>query len=223
MQKRSILLDDYDTAIDGQWTLTALEFPTPDPILNLVDIPGRLAGPLDLSTVLTNGEPRYGSRELRAVFESSEGDRTARQQRIDELVNRFHGRRINIVLPDKPDYYAVGRLVVRQLYNDLAHASVEITGVCEPWLYSLYERVIGVPLNTEEFTTIDMPNGSMPAIPTIEVTTDTTLRWKGVSTTINAGTFTSLDIILTAGENTLEAKSLTKAGYIQITYRGGTL
>lgn len=134
MQKRSILFGSYNTAAHGFWTLTALEFPTPDPVTHLVQVPGRLTGPLDLSTALTSGEPRYGSRNLRAVFESSEGDRAARQARIEEMINTLHGQRVNIVLPDTPDYYAVGRLTVRQLYNDLAHASVEVTGVCEPWI-----------------------------------------------------------------------------------------
>ena len=223
MQKRYILLDDYNTANHGLWTLTALEFPTPDPVLHLVDIPGRITGPLDLSTVLTNGEPRYSSRTFRATFESSEGDRASRQAKIAELVNRFHGQQVNIVLPDQPDYYAVGRLTVRQLYNDLAHASVEVTGVCEPWLYALQETVVTANLNTSTFTALTLSNERKPAVPTIEVTTNTTLRWKGTSVNINAGTFTSLDLVLGAGEHTLEARSMTQAGRITITYREGTL
>jgi hypothetical protein len=223
MQKRYILLNDYNTATHGQWTLTALEFPTPEPVLNLVDIPGRLTGPLDLSTILTNGEPRYSSRSFRAIFESSEGDRAARQSRIAELVNRFHGQRVNIVLPDQPNHYAVGRLTVRQLYNDLAHASVEVTGVCEPWLYARSETVVTANLNTSTFTALTLSNERKPAIPTIEVTTDTTIRWKGANYTVNAGTLTSLDLLLGAGESTLEARSMTQAGRITITYREGTL
>lgn len=223
MEKRSIRLGDYDTAVQGLWTLTTLEFPTPDPVTNMIQVPGRITGPLDLSTVLTNGEPRYGSRTLRAVLESSDGNRAARQTRINEMVNQFHGQRVNIVLPDYPEHYAVGRLTVRQLYNDLAHASVEVTGVCEPWLYALEETLVTANLTTASFTALSIPNTRKPAVPTVKVTTDTVLRWKGTTLNVSAGTYTSLDLILTEGENTLEARSATQAGTITITYREGTL
>ena len=223
MQKRSIRLGDYDTAAQGLWTLTTLEFPTPDPVTNMIQVPGRITGPLDLSTVLTNGEPRYGSRNLRAVLESSEGNRAARQTRIDEMVNLLHGRRVNIVLPDYPDHYAVGCLTIRQLYNDLAHASVEVTGVCEPWLYASDETIVTANLTTAAFTTLRIPNARKPAVPTVKVTTDTILRWKGATLNVSSGTFSSLDLILADGENTLEARSATQAGTITITYQEGTL
>lgn len=222
MLKRSIIFDNYGTATNG-WTLTALEFPTPDPVTNLVHVPGRLKGPLDLSTVLTNGDPRYGSRNLRAVFESSEGTRENRRERISTMVNKLHGQRVQIVLPDHPDHYAVGRLSVRVLYNDLVHASVEVTGVCEPWLYAADETIITADLTTGAFTTINLPNERMPVTPTIEVTTDTILRWRGANLNVNAGSFISLDFILNAGENTLEARSMSQAGKITITYREGSL
>lgn len=221
--KRSIRLGDYDTAVHGLWTLTVLEFPTPDPVTNLISVPGRLTGPLDLSTVLTNGDPRYGSRSFRAVFESSEGNRAAREARINEMVNRLHGQRVDIVLPDHPDHYAIGRLTVRKLYNDLAHASIEVTGVCEPWLYALDETIITASLTTAAFTPLILPNARKPAVPTIEVTTDAILRWEGTTLNVSAGAFTSLDLILAEGENLLEAKSATKAGKITITYREGSL
>ena len=104
MQKRTIKLGDYDTAAHGLWTLTGWEFPEPAPVENLVQVPGRIQGPLDLSTVLTDGEPVYGARTLSIHLESSEGDRPARAARISDMVNRLHGRRVDIVLPDYRPY-----------------------------------------------------------------------------------------------------------------------
>ena len=170
MQKRAFIFGDYNTAVDGLWTLSpGWEFPEPAPIENLVDVFGRILGPLDLSTALTNGEPRFGARSLRVTLESSEGDRQARAARISDMVNRLHGQRVNIVLPDRPNHYAVGRLTVRLLYNDPAHASVVVLGSCEPWLYALDEITVPLTAAATEKTATLRNSGAMPVTPLVTI------------------------------------------------------
>lgn len=134
--KRRMIFGDYDTAVDGQWTLCEWSLSEPEAQTNFVEVPGRAAGPIDMSAALTGGDPRYGSRELEARFECSEGDRLERNEIISEMVNRLHGQRVNIELPDDPAHYITGRLAVRKEYSDPAHAAVIVTGVCDPWRYS---------------------------------------------------------------------------------------
>lgn len=169
MEKRGFKFGAYDTAEKG-WTLTGWEFTEPELIENYITVPGRLDGPLDASTALTNGDPRYGSRKLTATFECSEGSRTEREDVVTKMRNYLDGRKDDIYFPDILLHHANGRIRVEKLYNDLVHASVRVTAICEPWLYSEGTKV--VPLKTEEAEVLTKDitnNGRRLVIPTIEV------------------------------------------------------
>lgn len=225
MKKRSILLGDYDTAAHGLWTLKALSFPEPAPMENLVQIPGRLRGPLDLSTALTDGVPTYGPRQLVITLESSEGDRLARQARISDMVNRLHGRRVDIVLPDHPMHYATGRLAVKTLYNDLAHASVEVSGVCEPWLYALEETQVRLR-STEVMKSVRLRNaGAMPVVPVVDVVAEKSsfpvvLLYDDTRYAMDTGTYVWPGLRLAPGDHVISYRG---AGTVAITYREAVL
>lgn len=221
MKKRTFILGDYDTAADGLWTLTAWEFPEPAVEENLVNVPGRVQGPLDLSTTLTDGIPTYGARPLSITLESSEGDRAAREARISAMVNKLHGQRVgNIVLPDKPLHYAVGRLKVQTLYSDLAHASVQVTGTCEPWLYSKDETVVTLQATSTAKTAQLINNGAMPVVPLVRVTAaagaTVSLVYGSFSWALAAGDYKLPDLLLTPGDHTI---SYSGSGSASITYR----
>lgn len=224
MEKRSVRLGDYDTAADGLWTLAALDFPEPDQETNMVQVPGRTKGPLDLSAILTEGEPCYGSRSLSITLESSEGDREARQVRISNMINRLHGRRIEIVLPDNPDHYALGRVGVRQLYNDPAHAAVEISGTCEPWLYAAEETQVVLQATSSEQVAHLTNAGAMTVVPVLEVTAEAgqniLLKYGTASGSFSAGTYSWPTLWLTPGEHEV---TYSGAGTLTITYREAVL
>ena len=224
MKKRTIRLGDYDTAAHGLWTLTAWEFPEPTPEENLVQVPGRIRGPLDLSTVLTDGEPCYGARALSITLESSEGDRLARAARISDMVNRLHGRRVDIVLPDHPLHYATGRLTIETLYNDPAHASVEVAGVCEPWLYAKEETVVQLQATATAQTAILRNAGAMPVVPLVEITAaagaTVSLVFGTYSWALAAGDYKLPDLALLPGDHVI---TYSGAGTAKITYREAVL
>ena len=222
MQKRSIKLGDYDTAAN-QWTLSALSFPEPDPVENLLQVPGRIAGPLDLSTALTNGEPRYNTRSLSATLETSEGTREERAARISTMVNRLHGQRVNIVLPDHPNHYAVGRLTVRQLYNDMAHASVEVLGTCEPWLYAATEKAVQLTAASSIKAYTLKNTGAMPVTPLVTITgTGASFRlgYGSNAWTLSAGDYKLPALRLTTGDHII---TYSGTGAAAITYREAVL
>lgn len=140
MQKRQLILNDYKTAEDGLFTLSACKITKASQEQNFVSVPGRFA-PLDLSTVLTDGQPYYGSAKLAATLESSEGTREERQSRIDHLVNLLDGYTAKIIHPDFPGKYMVGRVEVATDFNGLANCSVQLSATLEPWLYNDEETV----------------------------------------------------------------------------------
>lgn len=224
MIKRTIKLGDYDTAAHGLWTLAGWDFPEPVQDTNLVAVPGRAKGPLDLSTVLTDGEPSYGARELSIILESSEGDRLARKARISEMVNMLHGRRVDIVLPDDPLHYATGRLAIKTLYNDPAHASVQVTATCEPWLYAVDETVVQLQA-TAAAQTIRLRNaGAMAVVPLVEVAAaageSVNLVYGVFSWALSAGDYKLPDLLLTPGDHVI---TYSGAGTLTITYREAVL
>jgi hypothetical protein len=140
MQKRQLILNDYKTAEDGLFTLSACKITKAAQEQNFVSVPGRFA-PLNLSTVLTDGQPYYGSAKLAATLESSEGTREERQSRIDHLVNLLDGYTAKIIHPDFPGKYLVGCVEVAPDFNGLAYCSVQLSATLEPWLYNDEETV----------------------------------------------------------------------------------
>lgn len=158
----------FDTAEEG-WTLTSWEVTEPVLIENYIDVPGRLDGPLDASTALTNGDPRYGQRKLTATFECSDGTREQREAMLKYFRNKLDGLRLDIAGPDDLARHYKGRLRVEKLYSDLAHASVRVTATCDPWRYYNEEKVIRLEAVSSEVREETLYNdGRRLAIPTVE-------------------------------------------------------
>lgn len=221
MSKRRLQLGDYNTAADGLWTLAAWELGEPEPVTNFIDVPGRIKGPLDASTVLTDGEVRYGPRQLTATLESSEGTRLEREGRISEMINRLHGRRVDIVLPDDPYHYVSGRVSVQRLYNDLAHGSVAVSATCEPWKYRTEETEVILQADEQETTVGLLNQGVMPVVPVLTITDgDVSITFGSAHWALSAGTYQLPDLRLTTGEHLL---TYSGTGTLTITYREAVL
>lgn len=206
MEKRKLIVGTYDTADDGLWTLTGLEFSAPELLTYFVEVPGRKAGPLDLSTALTDGDPTYGSRTLTATLESSEGTYLDREERISTMINWLDGWRLEIVLPDDPDHYIVGRVSVAKDFNDPAHAGITVTAVCEPWRYSFLERVYTLEALADAKTATVINSGRLTVVPLLTITgTDASVRlvYGSASWTLGPGTYKLPDLALKQGSSQL--------------------
>ena len=221
MEKRGLIIGNYRTVADGQWLLTSLHFADAVQVTNFTDVPGRRKGPLDLSTALTDGDPTYGSRQLEAVFESSEGTRLERESRIQTMVNWLDGWRLNITLPDDPLHYIVGRVHVERLYNDLAHASVRVTATCEPWRYNVSETEVNLTA-TETAQTVTLPNqGRLALVPLLTITDGDVLLQAGSSSwALSAGTYALPDLLLPQGGKTI---TFSGTGVLNFKYREAVL
>lgn len=219
MIKRSIDIGGYNTAAEG-WTLSALKFSDPVHDQVLVKIPGSSVT-LDMSTVLSDGEPTYGTRTLSATLECSEGTRQERKVLIDLMVNRLDGRRLDIMLPDDTDRYITGRVSVKTLYNDLAHASVSISAICDPWRYSDQETVVTLAGEATPKTQTLTNKGRKAVIPAIQVEGgDVTLTFGENTWTLSVGSYVLPDIYLTTGDHSVTYKG---AGTAVLTWREGIL
>lgn len=219
MEKRRFVFGTYDTAADGLWTLNPWTFPEPDYQAKFLEVPGGI--PLDVSTILTDGEPSYGNRTLTVPMESSEGSRMEREDRIREMVNALDGRRMDIVFPDYPQYYATGRVQVKKEYNDMAHCAVVVSAICDPWLYCKEERVYTLKAATDKQVAVLTNSGRRLAIPELTVTGDSVLLEFGTtSVALNAGTTILPDLALPQGDTLL---TYSGTGTLQIKYREAVL
>lgn len=224
MEKRKIIIGTYDTALDGLWTLTAWKLGKAEANEDYADVPGH-NGPLDLSTVLTDGEPYYSSRPFEATFESSEGSRLERKERIDRMVNMLDGWRANIILPDDPHHYINGRIRVEELYNDNAHCSVRVSATVDPWRYNNSETVVGLIATTAEQTASLINNGRCSVVPTITVTNGSVLlkfttEAREQTWALDPGEHILADIYLKKGSSPLKYSG---SGQITLTYREAVL
>lgn len=222
MAKRKMIFGTYDTALHGLWTLTEWELTDPEYKQNFMEIPGR-DGPLDLSAALTDGEPKYGSRTLTAIFESSEGDRLTRKSRIDTMVNWLSGWRMNIELPDDSEHYITGRLHVQRLYNDMAHASVQVTAICDPWRYNKSETVVTLTAAADAQTAVLVNSGRRTVVPLLEITgtdAEVLLVFGGSSWALGVGTYQLPDLELKQGSADI---TYSGTGDLKLTYREAVL
>lgn len=213
MEKRRLIIGDYDTAADGLWTLASWKLTKGSQVQNFVSVPGR-AAPLDLSTSLTDGQPYYGSAAFEAVLESSEGDRLERKDRIGLMINYMDGKSLHIILPDDPDHYLVGRVQVQQTYNDPAHCAVAVSAVCDPWLYAEAETIVELTV-TESLQTVKLYNsGRLAVVPTVVVTGSVSLQFGTRTISLSDGTYYLPELCLTPGDG------LVLPGVHELVYNG---
>ena len=226
--KRKILIDDYNTA-EHLWTLASCTFSDPVQERTLLDIPGRRKGPLDISTMLTDGDPVYGSRTLTVVLESSEGNRLEREARIERMVNALDGYWADIVLPDdiETGRYIRGTVSVKKVYNNLAHAQVQVTAICEPWKYEATETVVTLTADGSDQSATLNNKGRLTVVPLLVIddaadgtAASVAIVYGSYSWMLGAGSYSLPDLVLKPGGLTL---LFTGRGKLTFTYREAVL
>ena len=219
MQKRKIIIGDYDTAAHG-WTLAGWKLSKAEQKTNYYEKPSG-DGSWDLSTALTDGIMKYRDRELTATLECSEGNRLEREAVIRQMINQLDGMRLEIRLPDDDFRYVVGRVSVIREYNDLAHAAVTVAAVCDPWKYSTAETVVALAATTAKKTAVLVNNGRRAIVPTLKVTGGSVLLERGTaSMSLAAGTYKWPELLLTPGNHPL---TYSGSGSVTISYREAVL
>ena len=222
MEHRKIVFGTYDTELNGPWTLAAWKFSPAVHRQQHVTVPGR-DGDLDLSTVLTDGSPRYGSRTLTATLERSDGTRLEREAAIDTMINWLDGWRLNITLPDDSGHYITGRVHVAKDYNDPAHAAVTVTAVCDPWRYNNYETVISLTAEATAQEAKLTNSGRRTVVPVIRVAGEAaaiSLVYGTYTWALSAGTYQLPDLTVPQGGALI---TYSGTGTLAFTYREAVL
>lgn len=215
--KRFFIIDKYNTAYDWGLTLTAKETPPPEVKTNYVQLDG-MSGTLDLTEALT-GEPTYNDRTVAASFMCSEGTFYDRVHLVHDIITALHGKKVQIVEPDDPGHYFVGRVHITPVLGTHAYTELEMEAICEPWRYAEFEtrRYVGVESSAE---VVLHNNGVRTLSPIVEVTGNVTVSFDGFSQELTTGTYKLTDLRLRHGATIV---GLTGSGSVIFTYREATL
>ena len=217
MRKPDVMLNGI--SMDGLgWLREGINFPTPQSQSNTIVVPGRNS-PIRYTESLgrVSYQPRTFDITLSCLKYREDFNRMA-----DEIINRFAGRLVNVILSEEPALYCVGTLEITPGYDPLTHKGQLAISSTDGDAYRYYITETVVIQNGNGMAVLT--NDFMPAIPAVTVTDETTLKWQ-VGTdrfikTVSAGTWTFPELELSQGENEIE---VTTGGMVTFRYREGRL
>lgn len=200
------------------WLREGINFPAPQPQTNTIIVPGRNS-PIRYTEAL--GRVSYQPRSFDITL-SMLGAREKFNQMSEQIVNRFAGRLADVILSEDSALYCIGTLEITPGYDSLTHKGQLAINSSDADAYRYH---------TEETVVVQNGNGTavlindfMPAVPTVTVTEETTLKWQ-VGTdrfikTVSIGTWTFPELELMQGENEI---GITTGGTVTFRYREGRL
>lgn len=112
------------------------EISPPVPKYKLIQVPGTNVV-LDLTERLTGGETKYEPRTIRCEF-CVVGGRQKWPAVYSAILNEIHGKRLQIIMDDDPNYYYIGRVAVDQWASEEVTATIVITAEVEPYKRARY-------------------------------------------------------------------------------------
>lgn len=186
---------------------------TPTAKVSKVSVPGS-----DVTLDFTDyfGGVHFNNRTITLTFLSLEpwDDSMANDMR---LKNAIHGRKLEIVFGDDPDWYWAGRVSVGEWTYYRRAGKITVTIDCEPYKYKRRDTVKRSSGNE----VITLRNSRMPVVPYVSTSGEVTLAWSGYSVTISSG---SNQIIpqLVLEEGTTEI-AISGAATVSFRYREGSL
>jgi len=120
------------------WSLLLKSRPVispPVPKTKVIQVPGTDTV-IDLTEALT-GDVKYEPRTIECEFWIVEG-RSKWPAVYSAILNELHGKRMNIVMDDDPNYYYTGRVAVEAFDAEKKTATVKIVAEVEPYKRSRY-------------------------------------------------------------------------------------
>ena len=217
MRKPDVTLNGI--SMDGLgWLREGINFPAPQPQTNTIIVPGRNS-PIRYTEAL--GRVSYQPRTFDITL-SMLGTREKFNQMSEQIVNRFAGRLVNVILSEEPALYCVGTLEITPSYDPLAHKGQLVINSSDADAYRYHTEETVAAQNGNG--TAVLTNDFMPAVPTVTVTEETTLKWQVGNDrfikTVSTGTWTFPELELVQGENEIE---ITTDGTVTFRYREGRL
>lgn len=212
----------YGAIIDGVNTLEEyglyltqeIEIEAPAKKTNYLNIPGA-DGSIDLSDH-PQGRPVYADREIGFELFKPVDDFDLRALRT-EMMNRWHGRKVKLHLPDDPAHYFYGVLNIgkQKKFNT---GIIPCVLLCDPWRYKNDVTSVTVNLSAGG-NTLHLTNERRPVNPKFTVQGSATVVTDNGQYVFEDGTYIELSIILGEGDNVI---TVSGTGTLTIEYQEGS-
>ena len=230
---KGVKIGDRHTYKDWNLILISTDIGFPDPKTETIDIPGA-DGELDFSEVLT-GDISYNNRTISIQLEMVDKFENWRNK-ISEISNYLHGKKLKIIFDEDPSFYYFGRLSVNDFKSNKSTGTITIEANVEPYKYDLFSSLedwLWDPFNFDNGIINETNNlqvdGELEVkivgrrkkvIPKITCDNELQLLFNGQTYNLLEGTSYSPEIEICEGENILK---FIGNGTVTIEYRGGSL
>lgn len=208
--------DDWGLLLHPNWRLEGAR-----PKTQFIDIPAS-DGSIDISEVLA-GEPRFNDRNFTCtlILPPYEKVRKEWEDKRREITNYCNGKRLKITTPDDDMRYLIGRISVAELQRRKGHALLNISAVCEPWLY--HNNLTSINISTDRSINRVLQNARRRVIPTITTDEFIGISINGVHRSVSAGVWTIPDFVLNEGDNLLQIGVVGGHPNVNISYQQADL
>lgn len=199
-----------------------------------ITVPGR-SGNIDLTQALT-GYAVYGNRTI-SLRLGGKKEAASWPAFISDFLNEVHGKQVEVIFDNDPNYYYFGRAIVEADYqkgNEVATFTLTINAepykygiqsTAEPWLWDPFSFVNGVIRYYNQITvsgtkTVKVIGSEMPVIPVFIASEQISVSFEGKSYTLKQGENKIYDIVLRNQEYEMV---FTGNGTVSINYKSGRL
>lgn len=131
-----IKIGEYHTWKDWNLYLQKISIDYPVRKEYKVSVSG-MDGSIDLSEILTAGEPRYQNRTLSFNFEFVDGSYEEMLSKISQISNKINGKRLRIILDEDPQFYYEGVVQIKADKTNSMVSSFDIAVEADPYKYNV--------------------------------------------------------------------------------------
>ena len=210
--------------------LTSKTINPPEPQTNTIYVPLR-DGSIDLTESLTN-DVKYNDRKINMTF-SVIHPMEQWSDKVSEIENYLHGKRMKVVFDDDQNFYYMGRLKVNEWSSQKSIGKLVIECIADPYKYDVQGDWLWDPFDFENdciseseniivsgSTSVVIVGKRKKAYPTITASAAMSVSYNGTTYNLTEGINKLYDMILDEGENTL---TFSGSGSVLIEYTGGSL
>ena len=210
-----VLFGKKHTYDDFNLVLTEKIIGLPSPKTSSVKVEGA-DGVLDTSEVLT-GEIKFNNRNLEFDFTMLDNYENF-QDKITEIANYLHGKKLKIILDSNPEHYYIGRCSINQWASDKRIGRIVIKCDCEPYKYDVIETVVNASVNGVK--TVRIHGKRRTVNPIVKCSADMEMSVNGETVSLKTGDNEIIDFFIREGENVI---TFTGYGNVTLSFTGGDL
>lgn len=228
-----ILFGDKHSYRDYGLILNKKEIGSPQVKKYEIDVPYR-DGKIDVTDKM-NGQVSYDNRSLKFTFTCLDAMNTW-SSKYSELLNMFHGQKMNVICDDDPSFYYAARLKVNQWESDKNIGKIVIEGDAEPYKYDVASSAVDWEWDSFDFEegiinemgelvvsgelSVTLICRKKLMFPTFTTSAPMTVTFKNETHNLKEGSQKIFDLFLYEGENVLTFQG---NGTVSIDYTGGSL